>query len=218
MHCPFVSPPLHGTSGYKDKLTHAGIYGINMSLETIQDLLDMDINYYVRVNFTTLINLVDAIGGIDIYSDTAFTAWTNPKCIYRVGNMHLNGECALAFARERYAYQEGDRHRVQNQQDVIKAILNKVLSSTTLITKYASILESLSYSFQTNMPSNKIYELVNMQLDSMPSWEIKNYSLNGADSQNYTYSYSAEKLYVMEPDLETVETAKELIDIVEKGK
>jgi len=209
---------LHGTSGYKDKLTHAGIYGINMSLETIQDLLDIDINYYVRVNFTTLINLVDAIGGIEVYSDTAFTSWTNKNCVYRVGNMHLNGECALAFARERYAYQEGDRHRVQNQQDVIKAILNKVLSSSTLITKYSSILESLSYSFETNMPSSKIYELVNMQLDTMPSWEIKNYSLNGADSKNYTYSYSAEKLYVMEPDMETVETAKELIDNVEKGK
>lgn len=209
---------LHGTSGYKDKLTHAGIYGINMSIETIQDLLDIDINYYVRVNFTTLINIVDAIGGIDVYSDTAFTSWTNKNCTYRVGTMHLNGTCALAFARERYAYQEGDRHRVQNQQDVIKAILNKVLSSSTLITKYSSILESLGYSFQTSMPSDKIYELVNMQLDKMPSWEIKNYSLNGGDSRNYTYSYGAEKLYVMEPDLKTVEEAKSLIKEISERK
>lgn len=209
---------LHGTSGYKDKLTHAGIYGINMSVETIQDLLDIDINYYVRVNFTTLINIVDAIGGIDVYSDAAFTSWTNKNCTYKVGTMHLNGTCALAFARERYAYQEGDRHRVQNQQDVIKAILNKVLSSSTLITKYSSILESLGYSFQTSMPSDKIYELVNMQLDKMPSWEIKNYSLNGSDSHNYTYSYSAEKLYVMEPDLKTVEEARNLIKEIAEGK
>ena len=209
---------LHGTKGYKDKLTHAGIYGINMSVNTIEDLLDIDINYYVRVNFTTLINIVDAIGGIDIYSDTAFTAWTNNKCVYKVGNMHLNGACALAFARERHAYQEGDRHRVQNQQDVLKAILNKALSSKTLITKYSSILESLGYSFQTSMPSDKIYELVNMQLDSMPSWEIKNYSVNGSDSRNYTYSYSAEKLYVMEPDMKTVEEAKALIKEVAEAK
>ena len=209
---------LHGTKGYKDKLTHAGIYGINMSVNTIEDLLDIDINYYVRVNFTTLINIVDAIGGIDIYSDTAFTAWTNNKCVYKVGNMHLNGACALAFARERHAYQEGDRHRVQNQQDVLKAILNKALSSKTLITKYSSILESLGYSFQTSMPSDKIYELVNMQLDSMPSWEIKNYSVNGSDSHNYTYSYSAEKLYVMEPDMKTVEEAKALIKEVAEAK
>lgn len=198
---------LHDTIGYKDKLTHAGLYGINMSMTTLEDLFGIDIDYYVRVNFTTLINLVDAIGGINVYSDKTFTAYTNPSCKYVKGNNTLNGKCALAFSRERYAYEEGDRHRVQNQQDVLKAILNKALSSKTLITKYTSILESLGSSFQTNIPKDNIYSLVNMQLDEMPDWNIESISVNGSDSYNYTYSYSASKLYVMEPNMKTVATA-----------
>lgn len=207
---------LHGTTGYKDKLTHAGLYGINMSITTLEDLLNIDIDYYVRVNFTTLINMVDAIGGIDIYSDTSFTAYTNHNCTYKKGNNHLDGKCALAFSRERYAYLEGDRHRVQNQQDVITAILNKALSSTTLITKYTSILESLGSSFQANIPQDKIYSLINMQLDKMPNWNINSISVNGFDSHNYTYSYSAGKLYVMEPDMKTVASATNKIKEVEE--
>lgn len=207
---------LHGTKGYKDKLTHAGIYGIDMSISTLEDLFNMDINYYVRVNFTTLISMVDSIGGIDIYSDKAFTARTNKNCIYKLGSNHLDGKCSLAFARERYAYKEGDRHRVQNQQTVLTAILNKTLSSKTFVTKYTSILKSLGSSFQTNIPQDKIYGLINMQLDEMPNWNINTYSLDGTDSKNYTYSYSGSKLYVMEPNYTTVEKAKNLInDIME---
>lgn len=198
---------LHGTTGYKDKLTHAGVYGINMSVTTLEDLFGIDIDYYVRVNFTTLINLVDSIGGITVYSDKEFTAYTNSSCKYVKGNNNLNGKCALAFSRERYAYEEGDRHRVQNQQDVLTAILNKALSSKTLITKYTSILESLGSSFQTNIPKDNIYSLVNMQLDEMPDWNIESISVNGSDSYNYTYSYSAGKLYVMEPNMKTVASA-----------
>lgn len=199
---------LHGTTGAKDKLTHAGLYGINMSIETIEDLLDQKIDYYVRVNFTTLISLVDAIGGIEVYSDTAFRAWTDQGCYYNVGNINLNGKCALAYARERMAYIDGDRHRVQNQQDVITAIMNKTLSSRTLITKYTNILESMSDSFQTNIPTKSIYELINMQLDKMPNWNFSRYSLNGYDSTNGTYTFGAEQLYVMEPDMNTVKEAR----------
>mgnify|MGYP004502178249 FL=1 len=206
---------LHGTTGYKDKLTHAGLYGINMSIETLEDLFEINIDYYVRVNFTTLLNLVDAIGGVDITSDKAFTARTNGSCTYVKGKNHLDGKCALAFSRERYAYSEGDRHRVQNQQAVITAILNKALSSSTLVKKYSSILESMGSSFQTNMPQDKIYSLVNMQLDSMPKWNITSISVNGKDSSNYTYSYSAGKLYVMEPDMSTVVNATNKIKELE---
>lgn len=206
---------LHNTTGYKDKLTHAGLYGINMSITTIEDLFDIDIDYYVRVNFTTLVNLVDAIGGVDITSDKAFTAYTNHSCVYKKGTNHLDGKCALAFSRERYAYSEGDRHRVQNQQTVITAILNKALSSSTLVKKYTSILESMGDSFQTNIPQDKIYALVNMQLDSMPKWNITSISVNGKDSSNYTYSYSSGKLYVMEPDMSTVALATSKIKEVE---
>lgn len=202
---------LHGTDGYKDKLTHSGIYGIDMTIKTVEDLLDIDIDYYVRVNFTTLINVVDAIGGIDVYSDKAFRAWTNGQCTYQVGMMHLDGKCALAFARERYAYEEGDRHRIKNQQDVVIAILNKCLNSKTLITQYNAMLKSFQYSFQINLPADGIYQLVNMQLDSMASWDIEQIRLDGYNSSNYTYSYPGQLLYVMEPNQATIEIAKEKI-------
>lgn len=207
---------LHGTTGSRDKLTHAGMYGVDMSISTIEDLFEIDIDYYVRVNFTTLINLVDAIGGIDVYSDAAFTAWTDHSCHYRVGTMHLNGKCALAFARERMAYLEGDRHRVKNQQDIIAAIMKKTLSSDTLINKYTDILESLGDSFQTNFPEKKIYELINIQLSKMPSWKLETNSVNGTDSENGTYTFGSQKLYVMEPDMETVEEAKVKINKIMK--
>jgi hypothetical protein len=182
----------------------------------IRDLFEIDIDYYVRVNFTTLINLVDAIGGIDVYSDAAFTAWTDHNCHYRVGTMHLNGKCALAFARERMAYLEGDRHRVKNQQDIIAAIMKKTLSSSTLINKYTDILESLGDSFQTNFPEKKIYELINIQLSKMPSWKLETNSVNGTDSENGTYTFGSQKLYVMEPDMKTVEDAKVKINKIMK--
>ena len=199
---------LHGTSGYRDKLTHAGFYGIDMSIHTIQDLFDIKFDYYLRVNFTTLINLVDAIGGIDIYSDASFVAWTDRSCYIQQGNIHLDGRCALAFSRERYSYIDGDRHRVKNQQDVLMAIANKALSSRTLITKYTKILESMSDSFETNIPKNNIYELINKQLENMPSWEFINNSVNGHDASGPTYSSGEQELYVMEPDMNTVEEAK----------
>lgn len=208
---------LHGTTGYRDKLTHAGIYGIDMSISTIEDLLDIDINYYARVNFTTLIKLVDAIGGVDVYSDYAFTS-LHGNYKFNVGMNHMNGEQALGFTRERYAFATGDRQRGKNQQKVITAIIDKALSSKTLITKYTNILNSLQSSFQTNISSNKIYSLVNMQLDKMPSWNIESISLDGTGKSEYTYSYSGQKLYVMEPDLKTVDTAKEKIKgIMQEG-
>ena len=199
---------LHGTTGLKDKLTHAGIYGVNKSITTLEDLFKIDINYYVRVNFTTLTKLVDNIGGIDVYSDV----------YVRKGNNHFNGRQALAFSRERYAYQEGDRHRVKNQQDVFTAIFKKISSSQTLISKYDSILGTLDQSFQTNMSQRDIKKLVKRQLDKMPSWTIENQSVNGTDSSAETYSYAGQKLYVMIPDIKTVETASARIDAFLKEK
>lgn len=117
-------------------MTHAGIYGIEKSITTIEDLYDTNIDNYVRVNFNTLIKIVDEIGGIDINSDTAFTAHTNKNVKVVVGMNHFNGEQALAYSRERYAYTSGDRHRGENQQQVITAIINKITSTDTLISKY----------------------------------------------------------------------------------
>lgn len=207
---------LHGTTGYRDKLTHAGIYGVDMSVTTLEDLLDIDINYYARVNFTTLIELVDAVGGVTVNSDYNFTAISGERFVK--GENFLNGTKALAFARERHAFVDGDRQRGKNQQKIITAILNKALSSKTLITKYTNILSSLQNSFQTNMDSNKIYNLVNMQLDQMPSWDIESINLDGSGRSEYTYSYSGQRLYVMEPDISSVNSAKEKIKGIMQGQ
>lgn len=209
---------LHGTTGLKDKLTHAGVYGINMSIQTLEDLLDMDINYYVRVNFNTLIDVVDVIGGITIDSDQSFTAYTNRNCSFQKGMNALNGTCALAFARERYAYATGDRHRGQNQQQVITKIIDKLTSSKTLISKYSEILKSLEGSFQTNMETEKIYSLIKMQLDDMPKWNVNSISLDGSGSMTYTHSYPKQKLYVMVPNQNTITRAKKVIDGIVEGK
>lgn len=209
---------LHGTTGLKDKLTHAGVYGINTSIQTIEDLLDIDINYYVRVNFNTLIDVVDVIGGITIDSDTAFTSYTIPECKFKTGANTVNGKCALAFSRERHAYASGDRHRGQNQQQVITKIIEKMTSSKTIISKYSSILSTLEGSFQTNMKTNQIYSLVKMQLDDMPSWTINNVNLDGSGSMTYTYSYPKQKLYVMVPYENTIAEAKKVISAIEAGQ
>ena len=207
---------LHGTSGYRDKLTHAGVYGIDMSVSTMEDLLDLDINYYMRVNFTSLMKLVDAIGGVDVESDYSFRAASGESFVKGIN--HMNGKQALAFSRERKAFRDGDRQRGKNQQKIIIAILNKTLSSTTLITSYTDILDSLGGSFQTNMPTSKIYNLVNMQLDKMPTWTFESISVNGTGKNEFTYTYPNQRLYVMEPDMNTVNEAINKIDAVEKEK
>lgn len=198
---------LHGTTGTKDKLTHAGVYGIDMSKNTMQDLLDININYYAKVSFTTVIRVVDVIDGIDIYSDQAFTARGNRSCYITEGNQHLDGTCALAFARERYAYSSGDRHRGQNQQAVITAIINK-LSNPKYLTKYDKILDAANGSFETNMSYDEITNLVKSQLTELKKWSIESISLDGSGSLLPTYSMGSQRLYVMIPDEQTVDDAK----------
>ena len=199
--------------GAKDKLTHSGIYGINETVKTAEDLLDTDINYYVRVNFTTVIKLVDKLGGIDVYSDYSFT--TSDKLhTFKKGYNHMNGEEALRFSRERYAFESGDNQRVKNQQHVIEAIMKKVLNSTTLLTKYTDILDSLKGSFQTNIEQDDISKLVKDQINNMSSWTIKSNSLTGTGASSSTYSMGSTKLYVMVPNSTSVTSAKEKIDEV----
>lgn len=199
--------------GAKDKLTHSGIYGINETVKTVSDLLDTDINYYVRVNFTTLIKLVDTLGGISVYSDYAFTTSDN-LYTFKQGYNNMNGEEALRFSRERYAFESGDNQRVKNQQAVIEAIMKKVLNSTTLLTKYTDILDSLKGSFQTNINQNDISSLVKDQINNMSSWTIKSNSLTGTSASSSTYSMGSTLLYVMVPDSTSVTSAKQKIDNV----
>lgn len=197
--------------GAKDKLTHSGIYGINETVSTVEDLLDVDINYYVRVNFTTVIKLVDTLGGVDVYSDYDFTA---QGYSFKKGYNHVNGTQALAFSRERHSFANGDNQRVKNQQHVIEAIIKKVLNSNTILTKYTSILDSLEGSFQTNIKQDEISSLVREQLNNMSSWKVTTNSLTGTGANSPTYSMGSQLLYVMVPNSSSVTSATQKIKAV----
>ena len=210
---------LRGTTGYKDKLTHAGVYGVDTSIGTLEDLLQTDINYYSRVNFTSLEKIVDALGGVDVYSKYSFTssAATGGTYYFSKGYNHMNGKQALSFSRERKVLPGGDRARGINQQAVIDGIIRKA-ASPAIINSYAKILKSLEGTFQTNVSDTDIQKIIKMQLNDMASWNITSYSLDGTDGSDYTYSYPNSKAYVMIPDEDTVLTAQQLIDKVIAGE
>lgn len=199
---------LAGTTGLRDKLTHAGIYGINKSIETIQNIYNIKIDHYIRINFDTLINIVDVIGGIDIYSDKAFVPWTNKSVYVNQGWNHFNGIQALAYARERKSYKDGDHHRGRNQQQIIETIISKLTSTKTILSKYNSILNTLDGTFQTDMEMSTITKFIKNQLDKMPSWTTETVQAYGFNSWNYTYSMPYAYRWVMEPDWNSINKLK----------
>ena len=201
---------LHGTTGTKDKLTHAGVYGIDMSMQTLEDLYDTNIDYYVRVNFNTLISLVDEIGGIDVYSDYAVTT-LHYNVHVKQGWNHFNGKEALGYSRERYSYMDGDRQRGRNQQQVIEAIIKKVTESND-INMYMKLLNVLEKSMQTNMDKKLINGFINMQVKDNYKWTVESIQVTGYDDGGYTYSYPGQYLYVMQPDYNSLEIAKNRIN------
>lgn len=203
---------LHSFNEY-DKLTHAGIYGIDESISTIEDLLDTKINYYVKVNFTSLIDIVDALDGIVVNSNYSFT--TVDGYSFKKGTNYLDGKEALSFARERKAFKEGDRIRGENQQLILTSIINKA-TSTKIITNYTEILKAVKGKFITNIKDEEITKLIKMQFSDGQAWNIKSISVNGVDSYDYVYSYKKNKLYVMRPIQETVDNAKGKIKDVMK--
>lgn len=203
---------LHSFNEY-DKLTHAGIYGIDESISTIEDLLDTKINYYVKVNFTSLIDIVDALDGIVVNSNYSFT--TVDGYSFKKGTNYLDGKEALSFARERKAFKEGDRIRGENQQLILTSIINKA-TSTKIITNYTEILKAVKGKFITNIKDEEITKLIKMQFSDGKAWNIKSISVNGVDSYDYVYSYKKNKLYVMRPIQETVDNAKGKIKDVMK--
>ncbi len=198
---------LHGTTGTKDKLTHAGIYGTEMSKNTIADLLDVNINYTLKVGFSTVIKVVDKVGGIDIDSDQAFTAHSNKSCKFIKGTQHIDSACALAFARERYAYATGDRHRGENQQQVITKLIQKV-SDPHYLTRWADILDAAKGSFETNLTYEEITDFMRYQLAELKKWSVESISLDGTGAMLPTYSMGSRKLYVMLPSQSTIDAAK----------
>lgn len=204
--------------GKKDKLTHAGLGGIENSVSTIENFMGIDINYYARVNFTSLIKMVDALGGITVYSDKTFTPYTNGSITIKEGMNHMNGEMALAFSRERKTYGSGDNHRVQNQQAVLKGMLEKAMSPA-ILTNYTSILSSIDGSFETNMSAGEITDLIKMQLNDMASWDIYQIQLTGNGQMMTGGAYMPNnRLYYMIPDENSVNECASLIKQMMNGE
>lgn len=214
-------------NGDLDKLTHAGLYGIDESMKVLANLYGVQADYYVRVNFAGLVKIVDALGGVDIESDANFTCvpmetpdgngdYTYQKYSFTKGINHVNGSQALAFARERKAFADGDNRRGQHQMTVIKAIVNKACSSAVL-TKYQELLKAASDAFITNMPYADISSLVQMQLGDMADWNITTYAVSGEGSTEYCYALG-DKAWVMIKDSSKVNTAKNMIQQVINGE
>jgi LCP family protein required for cell wall assembly len=208
--------PLSISNGVPDKLTHAGIYGINVCMDTLGMLYDMDINYYVRLNFDGFINIIDALGGITVNSDYEFDTQNTTGYHFNEGANEVDGAAALAFARERYAFTEGDRQRGRNQMAVIEGVIDKALSPE-LLKNYSSILSSVQDCFETNISYETIARLLQKQLATGGSWNVVSYSVDGTGDTQKPYSMSS-TAYVMVPDYTTVEHAKELMQQVRDGE
>lgn len=191
--------PFNVLGGQRDKLTHSGLYGVNETMQNVASYFGIDIDYFIRVNFDSLIDIVDSLGGIEVYNPQAFKN-------FEVGKITLNGEEALAFSRERYSFEDGDKERGRNQMRVITGIINKVLSPG-IISNYSELMDKLHVSFQTNMADEQIISLVRMQLDDMSPWTIQQQSVNGNGQTLYSPIYGSD-LYMMVPDDKSVENAK----------
>lgn len=210
----YVPQPCQGNQ--KDKLTHTGIYGIDCTVETVENYFDVDINYYMRVNFSSVVDIVNALGGITVDNPVAFTA-SDGTYSYPAGQVEMDGEMALRFARERYNLSGGDRDRGKNQMRVITGIINKAISPA-IITRYTSILDAVSGSFQTNMSNSEMTSLIKMQIDDMSGWDIEQVSVNGTGVNSAWSPANGFNAWVMEPNVETVQRAVDLIHRVENGE
>ena len=210
-------PIADGGNNQKDKLTHAGIYGVDSSIHTLENLYGVDINYYVRLNFTSFLKLIDLLGGVDVYNDQEFTS-RHGKFHFPVGNVHLDSEQALGFVRERYSLADGDRDRGRNQQKVIVAIIQK-LTSTEALKNYSDIIQGLQDSLQTNMPIETMIDLINTQLESGGSYKVNSQDLKGTGRMGLpSYAMPDSNLYMMEIDDSSLATAKSAIQDVMEGR
>ena len=210
-------PIADGRNNQKDKLTHAGIYGVDSSIHTLENLYGVDINYYVRLNFTSFLKLIDLLGGVDVYNDQEFTS-RHGKFHFPVGNVHLDSEQALGFVRERYSLADGDRDRGRNQQKVIVAIIQK-LTSTEALKNYSDIIQGLQDSLQTNIPIETMIDLINTQLESGGSYKVNSQDLKGTGRMGLpSYAMPDSNLYMMEIDDSSLATAKSAIQDVMEGR
>lgn len=210
-------PIADGGNNQNDKLTHAGIYGVDASIHTLENLYGIDLNYYARLNFTSFLKLIDLLGGVDVYNDQEFTAHTNGKH-YGVGNIHMDSELALGFVRERYSLANGDGDRGRNQQKVISAIIQK-LTSAEALKNFDDIMQSLQDSVQTNMPPETMVSLVNTQLASGGKYSVITRDLKGTGRMDLpSYAMPDSNLYMLEVDPNSLETLKTEIKDIMEGK
>ena len=198
----------------RDKLTHAGIYGVEASVATLEQLYEMNIDYYTRVNFTSVVKIVDALGGVSVYSNQSFTAG---NLTIHEGYNDLNGEQALAFSRERHNVEGGDFQRGKNQQEVIKGIIRKAISPAILLGAN-DILNSISGNVDTNMPTEAIQNLIKEQLDTKAPWNIKSMAAVGTGDSQTCYSIPNSHVYVAWPDQTSIDEIKAAVEAVENGE
>lgn len=207
----------NGVSSTPDKLTHAGIYGVQVSMDTLELLYGVNVDYYFRVNFSGFKKIIEALGGVTVYSERAFsTTSLEYHYSYVKGPNKLNGAAALAFCRERGAFYDGDHQRGRNQMAMIKGVFDK-LTSPALLTNYTGVLDAVEGSFKTSMPMDVIGELVASRLQDNRSWNIVSYAVTGTDGWKVPYSLT-EQVWVMIPDTKSVEHAKELIKGIYNGE
>ena len=208
-------PIADGGLNQPDKLTHAGIYGVDASVHTLENLYGIDLNYYVRLNFTSFLKLIDLLGGIDIENDQEFTVGNTH---YPIGNISLNSEQALTFVRERYSLNGGDNDRGKNQEKIIAAVIKK-LTSTDALKNYNAILSGLQDSVQTDMSLETMMNLINTQLESGGSYHVTSQALTGTGNTGLpSHAMPEANLYMMEIDQNSLAAAKAAIQEVMEGK
>ena len=208
---------LPGITGMKkDKLTHAGIYGVDISMATLGSLYDVEPDFYVRVNFTSFEQIIDALGGIDVDSEFAFTTSGN-ECKVVKGRNHFNGMQALAFCRERYNLPGGDFQRGRNQQAMLTAMIQKVLSPS-ILTGAGEIMESISGNVDTDMSAEQIQKLIKSQLEDPQPWDIISMDAKGTEDRQICYSIPEMAVYVTQPDKDSLEEIKAAIRQVWEGQ
>lgn len=210
-------PIADGGNNQNDKLTHAGIYGVDASIHTLENLYGIDLNYYARLNFTSFLKLIDLLGGVDVNNDQEFTS-LHGNYHFPVGNVHLDSERALGFVRERYSLANGDGDRGRNQQKVISAIVQK-LTSAEALKNFDDIMQSLQDSVQTNMPPETMVSLVNAQLASGGKYTVITRDLKGTGRMDLpSYAIPDSSLYMLEVDPNSLETLKTEIKDIMEGK
>ncbi|WP_300924136.1 LCP family protein [uncultured Dubosiella sp.] len=205
--------------GQLDKLTHTGLHGVETTKKTIENLLGIEINYTLRVNFNSVVNLVNALGGIDVFVPEGYAVpsfWTNPDYGVTEGENHLDGEGALAFARERYAYTEGDFQRVKNQQTVLMAIAQKAMSPSVIV-NYSRLMDALGGALETDLSDDEIQKLIQNQIDNGGSWNFITTTLDGTGSTEFCAELG-DSAYVTIPNEESVQAARNQIQEVLEGK